>query len=771
MWVSGILLHYHSLITAIAAIAATVLSIEFVRVVKVRRSSYPWGALATSAVLGLVALKRFTELIAGTAGFTANDLLSEYPADIAVMVAAMFIPMVRSRSYTRLRFGDLKTTNARLTYTKQLFEEFMDRAPAFASIRDVHLRWRYMNLCWTKLLGHRKDELIGHSHLPPNLPTPEAKMIDRKLRKDALIVLRSRKRKTKTFQVQANDSACTYLVVRFPIQGPNNEPLVGSVGIDITDRLARRARIASFASLIQLSPDAIYYFDQNGIVQFWNQGAEIMLNTPSKDVIGLPIWSIFPTERQQDCSAIIEKLDSAQALTDFETEHICKDRGRRLVSLSAVRLSNPMRQGAIYACIGRDITERRAIENHIIQLNRELESQLQELSALNENLAVARDQALLSSKLKSDFVANISHELRTPLGALLGISELMLQEELEPDTQDMIGLIHDSASALLYLVNDILNLSKLEAGKTTLDLENFSPWQLLLDCTKLMSPAASRKGIALVASPATNIPAYVCGDVSKIRQVLLRLLDNAIKFTVAGSIVLKIDIVEENDTSVAMKFSVSDTGPGVNPNCLKLLFTPFVSAEQSRQGINPGIGLVLSKRLCDVLGGEIGCESRPGQGATFWFKVKTKKRVDIQRRGTAANSSKQRLDLVKVLSVEDNPLLSILIRGQLASIGVQADTAASGHEAIEKAITGAFDIILMDIHLPDIDGFQAARAIRRSLATAGKKQCIIIAMTAGDTTEDRESALSAGMNDYLCKPVGIDKLRKALLLWLPRLAA
>jgi CheY-like chemotaxis protein len=401
------------------------------------------------------------------------------------------------------------------------------------------------------------------------------------------------------------------------------------------------------------------------------------------------------------------------------------------------------------------------------------------LAEANAALQAARDQALEASNLKSAFVANISHELRTPLSGILGLNEILISNEnLRGDDLVLARMIQESAQALLQVVNDILDLSKIEAGKITLEYSRFNLRNLLADCTSLMAPGARNRGLTCELEIDPQVPDTVFGDASRLRQVLLNLIGNAIKFTEKGGVKVRVDALQLDAESVKLGFYVKDTGIGISAEDQKYLFKPFSQVDNSstRRFGGTGLGLAISRQFVEMMGGTIKLESEKGKGSTFgmFISFDRVRLHDAQEFGTEriakpavepipVHLSKDR----RVLIVEDNPVLQQLALRQMSTLGVQADTTPLGREAIHLAMSGRYDLVFMDINLPDLSGLEATGAIRNLELSAERSPIPIIAMTAGAMKGDQERSLAAGMNDYLSKPVPIDALKRTLEKWLP----
>lgn len=399
----------------------------------------------------------------------------------------------------------------------------------------------------------------------------------------------------------------------------------------------------------------------------------------------------------------------------------------------------------------------------------QIQERTKELERLNVDLQHARDQAIESLNLKSAFVATISHELRTPLTGLLGYLELALSTGLNADQKELLTIASQSAEALLTIVNDLLDLSKIEAGKAELEMVPFNAMFLVQDVSRLLVATAKKKGLALETQIDQTIPPFVVGDPTRVRQILLNLIGNSIKFTGNGSITVRAAVAEQDASTVVVKFSVSDTGIGIAEEEKRFLFLPFsqVDSSNTRRFGGTGLGLTISKRFVEMMGGQIGCDSAKGKGSTFWFTVPfVKERRDVEPDVIAHAAAGCVLPKGKVvLVVEDSPVIQMLAVKQLINLGLQAHSVSNGLAAVEAVSTFTYDLILMDCHMPEMDGFTATRKIRDFEQSSGR-HTPIIAMTAGAMIGDRDKCLTSGMDDYLSKPFTIEQLGTKLESWL-----
>ena len=409
-------------------------------------------------------------------------------------------------------------------------------------------------------------------------------------------------------------------------------------------------------------------------------------------------------------------------------------------------------------------------------------SQVQDISDrkhAERELAQARDAAETANRAKGEFLAHMSHEIRTPMNVVLGLAQVLHREPLTPTQRDLVGRIQTAGQSLLVIINDILDLSKIEAEQLRLEPRPFVLGALLERVETLMAPGAQAKGLLLrVAAPPAlpgSPPGGLIGDDLRLEQVLINLIGNAVKFTAQGQVTLAVRILRTEAAAVRLRFTVQDTGIGIAAEALGRLFTPFTQAEEgiTRRCGGTGLGLAISKRLVALMGGEIGVASRLGRGSTFWFELSLARAGADDGAlapvaplgGTVSRPTAPRLAGAHFLVVDDSAMNRDLVERALTLEGATATLAADGQQALQVlgSRPGAFDAVLMDVRMPVMDGLTATRLIRGDL---GLTALPVIALTAGVLAEEREAARAAGIDAFLPKPLDLEQLTALLLHWI-----
>ncbi len=510
-------------------------------------------------------------------------------------------------------------------------------------------------------------------------------------------------------------------------------------------KLDQRLRDQQFytRSLIESNIDALMTTDPAGIITDVNKQMEALTGCTRDELIGAPFKSHFTDPERAE--AAINLVLSDKKVTDYELTACARDGKKTVVSYNATTFFDRDRtlQGVFAAA--RDVTERKRVE-----------MELQQAKAAAES----------ASQTKSDFLASMSHEIRTPVNAIIGIADLLAKTPLTPEQSKYVEIFGRASDNLLDLINDILDLSKVEASQLELERTEFGLSDLLEKVIEMVAVRAHQKGLSLVCDIAPNVPPNLVGDPTRLRQVLLNLLGNAIKFTESGEVALR--VTADTDTAVldALRFTVSDTGIGIDGAKLGAVFERFTQADSSttRRYGGTGLGLTISKRLVELMGGRIWVNSGVGKGSVFSFTVPLEIWTGARRPAAApvGMRSERPLLALRILLVEDHPDNRTITLAYLQDTPYHVEIAENGAIACEMFIAGNYDLVLMDRQMPVMDGLTATRAIRAWEQTNHRTPTPIIALTAAALKGDREKCVAAGCTAYLTKPIRQEVLLQAI---------
>ncbi len=519
---------------------------------------------------------------------------------------------------------------------------------------------------------------------------------------------------------------------------------------DVTNMHETSVGLQRLAHILDATPDIVCSFDWDGRITYTNEAFRALVRMPANGAPMLvdTVLAQFPKVRQAMFEdAIPDAISNGfwRGDLDFETPAVT-------IPISVIVLAHGGSREATrsISLVGRDISANRQTER-----------------ALTE----AKEAADEASRAKGEFLATMSHEIRTPMNGIIGAAELLLGTELSEEQREFALTLHESSESLLGIISDVLDFSKIEAKSLDLERIPFDLRRTIEGALGVVGGAAARKGLEVVAEVETGVPSSFRGDPARLRQVLINLAGNAVKFTERGRVTVRVASMRiPDDRRHRVLVEVTDTGIGISPEAQSRLFQPFAQADgsMSRRFGGTGLGLAISQRLVTLMGGEMGVRSESGSGSTFWFSVP----LEVDRRAASAAGRSVRgrspgmaRSEARVLLVEDNEVNRKVVGAILRRLGYAPDVVPDGYEAVRIVESRTYDVILMDCQMPGMDGFEATRLIRTQ--EAGGRHIPIVAITANATAADRDRCLTAGMDDYLAKPVRLEAIRHALARWLP----
>ena len=678
---------------------------------------------------------------------------------------------------TFINIDELKQVQSDLFKTNSFLENLYGSSPAGLSLHDRQLNYLRVNQALADINGFSIEEHIGKSirDLVPNLADTVEPILRRVIETNQPVCnLRIHGSTSVAPDLERYWSASYY-----PVDLLNGDRGVGSITIDITERIkAEKSLQESEAKLLESQKLAKLgnwemkvgdCFELNTARAVWSaQMFRIYGLDPQQPVPTFEeLLQFHPPEDREAIELAFDRLLFRSTSYNLDLRYNCADGSTRyLNSIGRASCDNSGKAIKLYGAV-MDITERKQIEAELIRQNR----------ALEEAIAVAQ-AADSANQAKSDFLANMSHEIRTPMNAILSVAQLLDLSELNSEQQKLLNTLQSNGKKLLTLIDDILDLSKIEAKELKLNAQEFDLQAIASNLQDSFAPQAQAKGLNLAIDLDSELPQWWIGDDFRLQQVLSNLLGNAIKFTKCGQIKLTITSANEpiaDNDSYYLNFRVEDTGIGISPELQSSLFKPFTQADSSttRQYGGTGLGLTICRRIVELMGGRIGLESATDRGSTFWFIVPLVVAENIENLSSTSqadtfvpetNLESTKPAQTKILVVEDHPDNRELILLMLDAIGYLADCVNNGREALERLAQQQYDLILMDCQMPELDGYQTTATIRQQ--EGQQTHTAIIGLTANAMSGDRQKCLDAGMDDYLSKPIDLNKLTAVLQKWL-----
>jgi PAS domain S-box-containing protein len=552
-----------------------------------------------------------------------------------------------------------------------------------------------------------------------------------------------------------NGSWRTFESVWLPHQEDGEQGIIVT-SRDITEqervRAESRERSVREKAILESALDCIVTIDDAGLIVEFNPAAESTFGYRREDVLGLPMAELIIPPSMREAHR--------RGLAHFKETGEGRILGKKL-ELTAVR-SNGEEFPVQFAVVQIPHSEKAYFTAYL--------SDITEQKRAQSELARAKEEAEAASVAKTRFLANMSHEIRTPLNPIIGVTGLLLDTSLQPEQRRYVELVRSAGRTLLHRINEALDFSKIEAGGIDLECIDFDSRQVLAQVREIFAAQALEKGLKFDVEMDDAVPHTLRGDPGRLQQILANLVANAVKFTEAGSVHVHASLLEALADGSLLRFEVRDTGIGVPLEHRTRLFEPFAQADSSttRTHGGTGLGLAIAKDLVELMEGEIGLDSEPGEGSTFWFTARFSEPGAPETTAVPETSLLTELPPAttarRILVVEDNPMNQEVMAGILERIGHRVDTVADGSEAVEAAARLPYDLIFMDCQMPVMDGFEATRRIRRTEGTG--RRAPIVALTAFAAPSDQKRCLEAGMDAYLSKPIQIEQLGAVLKEWL-----
>ena len=658
-------------------------------------------------------------------------------------------------------------SNAALTVSEANYRLLADNAADWIFLIDTDGHYKYVSPACAKITGYTPDELLADPELAYAIIHPEDRDAYLKhLESDHVADLELR--------IIHKDGSLRWISHHCqPIRGSDGACL-GRNGAnrDITARKLAENQLLKLSLAVEQSPESIVITDLEARIEYVNDTFLKATGFTRDEVIGQnPRFLQSGNTPPETVVSLWKTLMRGETWKgEFHNRH---KNGSEFIEFAIIApLRNEQGQTTHYVAVKEDVTEKKRIGRELDIHRHHLEEVVAERT---RQLDEARDRAEAANRTKSSFLANMSHEIRTPLNAIIGLTHLMRRSALPEGQLQRLDKIDSAGQHLLAIINDILDLSKIEAGRLELESVDFHLAAVLDHVQSIMTEPAQSKGLVLRVDH-DGVPPWLHGDPTRLRQALLNYASNAVKFTEKGSVDLRVRLLARQGDELLVRFEVQDTGIGLAPEQIAHLFQAFEQADASttRRYGGTGLGLVVTRRLAELMGGETGVSSSSGLGSTFWFTARLREGHGALQALTLKPDSDAEAELrrhaasMRVLLAEDNAINREVALDLLQAVGFGVDLAEDGRQALARAQTCAYDLVLMDMQMPHLDGLAATQALR---AMPEYRDTPIIALTANAFSEDRHACEDAGMNDFIAKPVEPAVLYATLLKWLPRASA
>lgn len=613
-------------------------------------------------------------------------------------------------------------------------------------MRENDPQFMYVNQGTARTLGYSRDELMsgmGVNDIDPSWSPEVSKKYWSELSAGRQMQFESthRTRDGRVFPVEITSNCFEFNARIYNL----------AICRDITERKQTEKSLSEYAAIIESTDDAIFGKSLDGVITSWNKGAERMYGYRADEIVGLSIITLIPKERQSEEQEILGKIRRGESVKHYETVRLCKDGCLIDVSITVSPLKNPLGEIIGASKIARDITARKRAETELRRYRDQLEDTVQQRTA---ELLLARDAAEAANKAKSVFLANMSHELRTPLNAILGFSGILIKKPLLQDNDRRnIEIINHSGEHLLGLINEVLEMAKIEAGRLQLDEKPFDLGEMVLNVANMMQVRAVEKKLQLVIDQSSAFPRYIVGDQARLRQVLINLVGNALKFTQRGGVTIRLST--KNNAHSHLRIEVEDSGPGIALEDQQRIFEPFVQIGNQTNNKGTGLGLSITRQFVQLMKGSIQLESTLGKGSLFRIDLPLKQVEEVDINYLQRVEEREVLGLLpgqddyRILIVEDQLENRLLLANLMENVGIQVKEAENGQAGVALFQSWHPHLIWMDRQMPVMDGLEATKIIR---SLPGGKEVKIVAVTASAFTEQRVDILAAGMDDFIRKP-------------------